>query len=131
MSASRRWLGEVELLAEPGIEATVDPTISSLRLAVGKDLLSLGILIGAGWDRYESSGEFTYASPCPGSCPRVSFQDFESDRLLFFGGASLNYLLLQLSAEGGWAEGFDGPTGRTGGATIRVTERCSFRSLSA
>jgi hypothetical protein len=37
----------------------------------------------------------------------VSVRDFETTRTLYFGGASLNLLLLQLSTEVGWAGGFD------------------------
>ena len=117
LEASRRWLGEVQVASEPGpgTLANVDPVVTSLRLVAGKDLLSLGVLAGVGWDRYGSDGDFQSNAPCPGSCPVTRFEGFESDRVLFFGGASLNLLLLQLSAEGGLARGFDDIAGRPAG----------------
>ena len=114
ISAARRWVGEVEV-ASGGVVARVDPVVTSVRGVVGKDLLSLGFLAGVGWDRYASDGDLGFPAPCPGSCSLTSFEDLRSERVLFFGGASLNLLLLQLSAEGGWARGFEQPEGRSQG----------------
>ena len=123
VEATRRWVGDLALgdfSAGDRMEADLDPTVTSVRALAGKDLLSLGILAGVGWDRYSSEGELRAEELeenefCAQSCPVTPFEGFQSDRLLFFGGAALNLLLLQLSAEGGWAQGFDAPAGRPEG----------------
>jgi hypothetical protein len=92
----------------------VDPTVTSARAVVGKDLLALGLLAGAGWDRYQGSGRLQMR-PDLGGCCGADAEDFQADRLLFFGGASLNFLVIQLAAEAGWARGFDDVAGRAAG----------------
>jgi len=54
----------------------------------------------------------------------------EASRPLFFGGASLNFLVLQLSAEFGWAKGFTAPSGY-GGADFDPTRGSAFGNLAA
>ncbi len=105
VSVTRRMSGQVslgEVDAGDRAAVTLDPSLTSIRATVGKDLLSVGVLAGVGWDLH--GGE---AAVELGSGPTVSVQDFDADRMLLFGGASLNFLVLQLSGEVGWAQGFD------------------------
>jgi hypothetical protein len=80
----------------------VDPSVTAIRATVGKDLLGVGILAGMGWDRYGGSATVELASGAG-----ASTSDFTASRTLVFGGASLSFLVLQMSGEIGWAQGFD------------------------
>lgn len=120
VSVAWRKLSETRLGDLQGgdpVQVDFDPSVTSVRGVVGKDLLALAVLAGVGWDRYSSDGTLTasrFGEPGQGQ-GSASFDGFESDRVLFFGGVGLNLLLLQLSAEGGWARGFDAPAGRPAG----------------
>lgn len=85
-----------------GAFADLEVTTHSFRAVVGKDLLAVGLLAGAGWDSYSASGTFGF-----GGGPDLSADGFDVSRALFFGQANLTYLILQLSLEGGWASGLD------------------------
>jgi hypothetical protein len=117
VSAVRRSIGGIrvgERAAGDAVEVHVDPSVTSLRGVVGKDLLAVGVLAGVGWDRYQSDGTLTASGP-GGSTGQAALDGLRSDRTLYFGGISLNLLLLQFSVEGGWASGFEGaqrPAGR-------------------
>lgn len=87
-------------LAAGGGAVEADASVTSVRATVGKDLLSVGLLAGLGWDRYAGSVELL-----PSGMPAVSESSFTHSRRLWFGGASMNFLILQLSAEAGWAQG--------------------------
>lgn len=116
VSVVRRSQGEVSLGDVDGGDfagVRFDLTTTSVRGVVGKNFLVVGLLAGAGYDRYTSDVRLEAASPADrtqrGS---ASLDDFASERLLFFGGASLSFLVIQLSAEGGWARGLDPVPGR-------------------
>lgn len=121
VSAARRWGGEVTLTGVGGAgavvpEAAFDPSVTSVRATVGKDVLAVGLLAGAGWDRYGGDLRIDSGLSSPGTAPREAATDEMADsRFLVFGGASLNYLILQLSAELGWAGGMDPVPGRPAG----------------
>jgi hypothetical protein len=103
VSVARHGVGDLQLgdrAAGDVIQVDFDPGITSIRGVIGKDLLHLGILAGAGWDRYEGDGTLEVSG-----VSAVSVSGFTTTRRLYFGGASLNLLLLQLSAEAGWAGG--------------------------
>ena len=87
----------------------VDPTVTSIRATVGKDLLSVGLLAGMGWDRYGGSATLT-----PSGSSAHAEDDFSHNRTLIFGGASMNFLILQLSAEVGYARGMGAVDGYRG-----------------
>ena len=104
VSLTRRLPGPVTLgalTAGDRASVTVDPGVTSVRATVGKDLLSVGVLAGLGYDRYD--GDAILRLP---DVPEVRDDSFTASRTLFFGGASLNFLILQLSSELGWATGF-------------------------
>lgn len=118
VSAVQRWSGEVTVGGGNGGtagEAAFDLSTTSLRAVVGKDLMAVGAVLGGGWDRYASDVRLRASAEGAGVDGSASADDFVASRPLFFGGAALNFLVLQLSAEAGWAAGFDRPAGRSGG----------------
>ena len=96
-------------LAAGGGAVEADATVTSVRATVGKDLLSVGLLAGIGWDRY--GGSVTLR---PTGMDAVYEGSFRHSRKLLFGGASMNFLILQLSAEAGWAQGAGAVSGYRG-----------------
>lgn len=112
LSATRRHGGSVAADGGSGGVPAVDLDVltTSVRGAVGKDLVGLGFTAGIGWDRYESDGTLTHR-PLPGETqPRtLGVNGFDSDRILFYGGVSRTFLVMQVAGEVGWARGFDEP----------------------
>lgn len=112
LAATRRHLGDVTWNGPSGSTsgnvALSGPTATSLRATVGKDLLALGLVAGVGWDRVESDGTFLpgVGAGAAGAAP-LSFERFRTERRLFFGGATLTLLVLQLHGEAGYAAGFE------------------------
>jgi hypothetical protein len=109
-----------------GVE--LDPTVTSIRATVGKDLLSVGVMAGIGWDRYGGTAT-VLAGLEDGSVVQASATSFENRRTLVFGGAAMNFLVLQLSAEAGWARGF-GPVTGYRGTPFDATRATVFGSLA-
>ena len=66
----------------------------------------VGIQAGLGWERVSADGTIGPATPTASSGV-VVFEDFEADRILFFGGATFTWLITQLHAELGYASGFE------------------------
>lgn len=120
----------------PDAEARIDfdPTVTSIRATAGKEILSVGLLAGIGWDRYGGDATIRARLLPSGTDPlregEVGAGDFEPSRRVVFGGVSFNFLVLQLSAEGGWASGFDAIEGRSSGG-LDPTEGQPFGSISA
>jgi len=84
-----------------------DLSTTSVRATVGKDLLALGLMGGVGWDWSRGDVRMTLSNTGPGSDATAS-GDFRTRRTVYFGGASLTFLIAQISLEGGWATGFTG-----------------------
>ncbi len=85
----------------------------SLRGAVSKRVVFLGVALGAGYDHYGSDVDFAFIDPAaatPGAT-RVSFDDFENDRFSLFGNVSWTLLILHLVGEIGWQSGADAVPG--------------------
>lgn len=118
VSVSRRWAGTVTYGAPlaTGSFVKVDPDVTSVRFTAGKDLLSVGVLAGMGWDRYKGHVEVTAQDDPLSSYAAFASDDFTDTRRLYFAGAAMNFLVLQLSGEVGWAQGFDAVTGYRGAA---------------
>lgn len=116
VSIVRRWGGE--LTVGGGGSGAFDLSMTSFRATMGKDLVGLGLLLGAGLDRY-SGGMSIATTPVTGVVGDPGWAattgDFTDTRPLLYGGASLSFLVLQLSAELGWAGGFDRIPGRSAG----------------
>lgn len=133
LSLSRRWTGEVELGAlEDGdaAEATSDPDITSFRIIMGKDILGTGFYAGGGLDRISGDGSMGIRVSPTGFETRVSGQELDSDRVLFFAGASMTYLILQISGEVGWSQAKDAPLPIEPGGSSFPSARAYFGSLA-
>lgn len=132
VSAARRLVGEVAYgtSADP-ISTTVDPSVTSLRATIGKDLHAVELLAGVGWDEYTGDATLRVTNGLGGFATTAG--DMSGSRRLYFGSAAMTFsILFTLSVEAGWATGFDpalrysgahDPTGRTfyGGLAARLT----------
>lgn len=107
VSLARRFSGSLEYgdaAAADVVDVTVDPSTTSLRLAVSKDLFAVELLGGLGWD--DVSGDVTLRVPDGGAGTLVLNDAMETSRRLYFGSASMTFsLILTLTIEGGWADG--------------------------
>lgn len=111
LSGTRRHGGDIDVLP-PSVGGGVSldgPVTTSLRGEIGKEFWGIGFLAGAGWDRYEADAA---VSPPPGLGDPLEdvplWSGFDTDRALFFAGLSRTFVVWQLSAEFGWAEGVGG-----------------------
>ena len=128
-SISRRFVGAVDVgNAGDLVQLRVDPGVTSIRATAGKDLFAVEWLVGFGWDDFGgdlvlraddgASGVVTLTTPVDGS------------RRLWFASASRTFsIVLNLSIEAGWAEGFD-PVASYSGA-YDPTASVLFGGLSA
>lgn len=102
--------------------ATGDPTelawdmrSTSLRATVGKTFFGLGLLAGYGSDWSVGDVSLTVNDSGTGSTGTAASDDFTVRRNVYFGGASMTFLIAQVSFEVGWADAFDSIPGRSGG----------------
>jgi len=112
LSGTRRHGGDIDV-APPSVGGGLvlqDPVTTSFRGEIGKEFWGVGFLAGAGWDRYEGDAEALFSAGAPGGPPEETrrFQDLGAERALFFAGLSRTFVVWQLSAEFGWAEGVGG-----------------------
>lgn len=117
VSAVRRWHNDVQAGdvagGNPG-EVRMDLTVSSLRATVGKNWFVLGLMAGAGWDRYDADADVTVLHTNGNTSSTAG--KVRSQRSLYFAGGWFNFLISQVSLEVGIAEGVSDPfTGRGGG----------------
>lgn len=129
VSVSRRDLAPMrfgDATGPGGGSVEVDPVVTSVRATVGKDLLSVGVVAGMGWDRYSGSATLTGGGAGSSS---VRDDDFAHTRRLLFGGLSMNFLVLQLSGEVGWARGY-GAVDAYRGAPFDPTSGTAYGSLA-
>ena len=137
VSVTRHSMGSVRF-GDPaqGDHAYLDFDLSanSLRAVASKYILSLGLLAGVGWDQYSSDVALIAVDPVSAATGQASASGFQTSRVVYFAGASMTFLVLQISGEVGWAEGSDsGPAGRAssgfdpesgtyfGGVALRLT----------
>jgi hypothetical protein len=117
VSAAKRFPGSVTFGDTAGgdiANMVLEPSVTSLRATVGKDLFAVEVLAGVGWEEY--TGDVALRA----SDGLVGFVDLTGDmsgsRRLYFGSAAMTFsIVLSLSVEGGWAEGFDPVAGYSGG----------------
>lgn len=133
VSAMRRWTGSIRMGRSDrlgdGTLVDVDPTVTSIRALVGKDLLAVGLLAGVGWERHSGSARIRVSPPAAETSGEGDLDDLASDRILYFGGLSVTYLVLQISAEAGWTGGyFDLPD--RGGGLYAPSDGSFFGSVS-
>ena len=130
VSVSHRSFGTVRLGSATGPWGGVElaPSVTSLRATVGKDLLGVGVLAGVGKDWY--SGRATLQQrEVTGTVISATDNSYDQSRSLIFGGLSLNFLILQISAEAGWAHGFSAVAGQQG-SNFDPTAGTLFGSLA-
>ena len=135
VSAVRRWHGNVRAgsLGDGDLgELDAELTATSLRATLGKNWFVLGIMAGAGWDRYEGRVRISAAQGETAEAASAN-ERVRTDRSLLFAAAWYSFLVSRLSLEAGVAQGvpdpfpdrvgdFD-PAGRTwfASAAVRVT----------
>ena len=137
LSATRHSMGSVEF-GDPAqgdyADLDFDLSATSVRAVASKSILSLALLAGAGWDRYTSDVALNAVDPVSAATGQASASGFSTSRVVCFGGASMTFLVLQISGEVGWAGGSDSsPVGRAasgfdpesgtlfGGVALRLT----------
>ena len=131
LSISRRFMGPLTLDWESGHYSTglvIEPSISSVRLTIGKSMSSLGFMAGAGLDSHNSEVKLTVLPK--GSHPAEFNAPLVLLRPVLFSGVSLSLLILQLSTEVGWAFGPPMLEGHALGP-IDPTQGSGFLSLAA
>lgn len=116
VSVARRFVGSEGFgdLGDGDVsEVTIDPSVTSVRATVGKDLFAVELLAGFGWDDY--SGDATVLVPDGAGGAVVTSGPVDGSRRLYFGSAAMTFsLVLTLSVEVGWAEGLAPVPGFTG-----------------
>lgn len=114
ISASKRFVGDVVYGAPSApLSTTVDPSVTSLRATVGKDLHAVELMAGVGWDEYTGDTTLRVASGFGGTTTTTG--DMSGSRRLYFASASRTFsILLTLAVEAGWAAGFDPLAAYTG-----------------
>lgn len=116
VSLARRWHRSVKVGdagdGDPGeIEAELE--VTSLRAVLGKNWFALGLMAGAGWDRY--AGEAAAAAGGLDDSGSAGVM-LASERTVWFAGGWYNFLISQISAEIGLADGIEDPFADRGGA---------------
>jgi len=115
VSASRRTIGEAGYGdATTGAGAiTVDPSVTSLRATVGKNLFGFELLAGLGLDDHGADVGWTVADGVGGTVAGTGSLD--RTRRVYFGSAARTFsIVLTISLEVGWSEGFDPVAGYAG-----------------
>ena len=110
LSATRRWHSSIRTgSTEDGDPAQVETglTVSSLRATAGKNWFVIGVMAGAGWDRYEGDAHLALSTTGAGAASAEG--RMRSDRLLYFAAAWFNFVISQVSVEAGVAEGVEDP----------------------
>ena len=90
-----------------GVDGEFDLDLTSVRGLIGKDILGVGLMAGGGWDRLSGNGDIRARVSPTGPESMAGTSELTSDRLTFFGGGSVTYLILQLSVEMGWSRALD------------------------
>ena len=136
LSVTRHSMGSVEFGDRTQGDHTAldfDLSATSFRAVASKSILSLALLAGAGWDRYSSDVALIAVDPVSAATGQASASGFNTSRVVYFAGASMTFLVLQISGEVGWAGGSDAPAGRAssgfdpesgtlfGGVALRLT----------
>lgn len=135
VSAVRRWHGAVRAgsVSEGDAgELEAELTVTSFRATLGKNWFVVGVMAGAGWDRYEGEARISAAQAGTNRAGSAEGR-VRAGRAVLFAAAWYSFLISQLSLEAGIAQGaadpfpdrvgaFD-PAGRTWFASVafRVT----------
>ncbi|MDA1104716.1 MAG: hypothetical protein O2956_14105 [Gemmatimonadetes bacterium] len=126
VSVARRFSGEVEYGSD-GASMVLDPVVTSLRATIGKDLYAVEFLAGVGWDEY--TGDTDLRVPTALGAYVTPSGTMSGSRRLYFGSAAMTLsIVLTVSVEGGWGQGFD-PSSAYSGA-FDPTKGAPFGSFS-
>lgn len=110
VSLARRWHQAVRVGdagdGNPG-EVETDLEVTSLRAVLGKNWFALGLMAGAGWDRY--AGEAAISAGGDLDDPGAVSGTLASERTVYFAGGWYNFVISQISAEIGVADGVGDP----------------------
>lgn len=117
VSAARRHVIETRWgLPSDRVNLVFKPTVSSVRVVAGKDLLSFGVMAGWGLDHYGGGSTLTARQTLAGTTRTgTAVRSFNTDSQMFFGSLSYTFFVLQLSGEAGWSKGWALPPGRAAG----------------
>jgi len=98
-------------LESAGAQTSLRPRATSLRAIVGKDLLTVGVSGGLGWDRYGGSSRIEARVPqggIPGGAVLSGSggpEDLRLSRRYLFVGANFTWVVAQVAGEVVWAGG--------------------------
>jgi hypothetical protein len=111
VAAVRRQGADFRFGPETGPGVSADGlAVTSVRGTVGKEFLALGVMGGIGWDRVSADGTLRAVDGA-----EAALDGFRADRLMLFGALTRTWLVVQVSAEGGFATGYDeAPAGYDG-----------------
>ncbi len=130
VSVARRFAGALRFGDVGGAdlgEVLVDPSVTSLRATVGKDLFAFGVMAGVGWDDVSSQTTVRATNGVGGFTKHRASVD--ASRRTYFGGLSKQLGVLSwFSAELGWVQGFDPVT--AGGGASPDTGRTWYGSVA-
>ncbi|MEX2295650.1 MAG: hypothetical protein WD804_04945 [Gemmatimonadota bacterium] len=113
-----------------GGEATIGPRATSYRAIVGKDLLTVGVSGGVGWDHYGGNGRIAASAPLNPSLPgspavtgSAGSEELEMRRRYLFLGANFTWVVAQAAAEIVWADSASPAASLEGTGPYRPGER--------
>ena len=119
ISAARRLVGQATLgnAARPSVLA-VDPSVTSVRATIGKDILAVEVMAGWGWEDYSAEVAYSVTDGAGGTVTGAGGVD-ATRTLLFLSAATSFSIVFSLSAELGLAQGFDPLPGYVGAFDAR------------
>ncbi len=110
VSIARRWHETVRVgdvgQGNPG-EMETDVQVTSLRAMLGKNWFVVGLMAGAGWDRYVGKTAVSAMEGVDG--PGAATGRLASERTVYFASAWYSFLISRLSLEAGVADGVSDP----------------------
>jgi len=116
LSAAKRFPDDLAYLSGGGAGSIdVASSVTSYRATVGKDLFAVEWLAGIGYEEYDGDVVLDVADTGGLGGRVTTTAPLRSDRLMYFGGASMTLgIVLTLAIEAGWAGGFDAISGWDG-----------------
>lgn len=104
VSVSRRFVGTVVLTGDAA-RLALEPSVTSFRATVGKDLFAVEVMAGVGWDDYSADASFAVSDGMQGTVSGNG--SINGSRRLYFVSAERAFnLVFLLSVEVGIAHGF-------------------------
>jgi hypothetical protein len=133
LSAGRRWLDKAtlgDMSSGDASELRFDPSVTSYRALVGKEILGVGLIAGAGLDQMSGKGRIRLRASPTGLEAGAPARELRSRRAVFFAGGSKTFLILQLSGEIGWSQAVDPPLPEEPGSGDYPSARAHFGALA-